>query len=111
FCAGRLAGSGGLLPEDNPFSIWSIIAAGVATVVWLEGQFRWARWVGGPTLGLLLAALLSNLGILPRESAEYAISSEVIMAVAIALLLLRASPVEIVREARGMIGPFAGCCA
>jgi uncharacterized membrane protein len=99
-----------MLSPDNFFGLWAVILSGVAITIRLEQRYRWAEWVGGPTLGLLIAAVLSNLRILPTEAPAYEVSSRFLLPVAIALLLFRADLVEIARRAGSMLVPFLLCC-
>jgi uncharacterized membrane protein len=99
-----------MLSSDDIFALWATILTGVSVTIWLERRYRWAAWIGGPTMGLLIAALLSNLRILPSEAPAYEISSRFLLPVAIALLLFRANLIEIPRRARTMLLPFVLCC-
>lgn len=99
-----------MLSQQQPLALWAVILSGVALTIWLESRYRWAGSIGGPTLGLVIAALLSNLGVMPAEAETYDLSSMVILPVAIPLLLFRASLVRIYREARFMLLAFLLCC-
>lgn len=99
-----------MFSPHQPFALWSVILSGVALTIWLESRFRWAESVGGPTLGLVIAGLISNLGVMPAEADTYDLSSLVILPIAIPLLLFRASLVRIYREARFMLLAFLLCC-
>ena len=99
-----------MLSSDNTFALWAAILAGVSVTIWLERRYRWAAWIGGPPLSLLIGALLANLRILPSEAPAYEISSRFLLPVAIALLLFRANLIEIARGARSMLLSFVLCC-
>jgi uncharacterized membrane protein len=98
-----------MLTAEHPLLLWAAILGGVAIVIWAERNLRWARSIGGPTLGLILAACLSNLRILPPNAPAYEPGSQVVLPVAIALLLFNASLVRILREARFLLAAFALC--
>ncbi len=99
-----------MIAPDQPLSLWAVILTGVAFTMWLERRFGWAQWVGGPTLGLLIAACLSNVRVMPTESPAYEFSSVFILPAAIALLLLHANLAQIVSKARGLLVAFLLCC-
>lgn len=55
----------------QPFALAALIAAITALAFWLDRRFGWARAVGASLLVIVLGALLSNLGLVPIESAAY----------------------------------------
>lgn len=99
-----------MISDQEPLFLWATILSGVALTIWLESRFRWAEAVGGPTLGLVIASLLTNFGVMPAEADTYELSTLVILPVAIPLLLFGASLVRIYREARFMLLAFLLCC-
>src|SRR5260370_5915287 len=98
-----------MLSSDDTFALWATILTGVSVTIWLEQHYRWASSIGGPTLGLLIAAFLSNLRILPGEAPAYVFSSRVLLPAAIALLLFRVDLLEIARPAASMLLPVLLC--
>lgn len=99
-----------MISDQEPLFLWATILSGAALTIWLESRFRWAEAVGGPTLGLVIASLLTNFGVMPAEADTYELSTLVILPVAIPLLLFGASLVRIYREARFMLLAFLLCC-
>jgi hypothetical protein len=56
-----------MFSSQQPLALWAAIFSCVSLTIWLEFRYRWAESIGGPTLGLAIAALLSNLGVMPTE--------------------------------------------
>ncbi len=90
-----------LIPEDQTWTLFAIIVAGTALAVWLEGRYRWADKLSAPVIGLLIAMLLSNTGIMPskEEVPAYEFIGTWLVPLALPLLLMQANLVKIAREA------------
>jgi len=69
----------------------------LAGAVWLE-RTRVGSLVPGPAIMLLGGAILSNIGVMPRESAAYTEVIRIVVPVGVFLLLLRADLWRIIRE-------------
>jgi len=85
------------ISPDDVWSLWALILVGVAISIYLEQTFRWAARISGPVLALLIAMLLSNLQIMPAEAPAYDVIGKYLVPSAVALLLFRASLIEIAR--------------
>jgi uncharacterized membrane protein len=94
-----------LIKPDQPFLIWAILLALVAFGFWCE-KFPWGRKYSGVMLMMALAIVLANLRILPTASPVYGTVWEYLVPLAIALLLLGANLVRIVREAGAVLIAF-----
>lgn len=95
-----------VINPNNVWALWSVILAGVAVCIWLEQTYGWAAKTSGPVLAIVAAMLLSNVKIMPTESAIYDIVDDYLVPVAIPLLLFRANVVRIVRESGSMFLAF-----
>ena len=85
------------ISPDDAWSLWALILVGVAISIYLEQTSRWAARISGPVLALLIAMVLSNLQIMPAEAPAYDLIGKYLVPTAVALLLCRASLVEIAR--------------
>ncbi len=95
-----------LISEHDPVLLWSLIALGTATSIWLEQTYRWAARLSGPVLGLLIAMILSNTRVMPATADAYDFVGEWIVPLAIPLLLFRANLREILRVGRRLFLVF-----
>lgn len=74
--------------------------------IWLEQSYKWAARLSGPVLALLIAMILSNVGIMPTEAPTYSFVGDYLVPLAIPLLLLRANIFRIARETGWMFVAF-----
>jgi uncharacterized membrane protein len=89
-----------LISPENVWTLWTLIVVGVAVSIYLEQQYRWAARLSGPVLTLIIAMILSNLGIMPKSSPVYDSITDYLVPVAVTLLLLRASLIDIIKTSR-----------
>ncbi len=87
-----------LIRSDDTWTLWAVIAAGVAASIWLEQNFRWAARLSGPVVALCIAMLLANLRIMPAHAAVYDTVQDSLVPLALPLLLFRANLFHIVRS-------------
>ena len=78
-----------LISPDNHLGLMALLFAIVGVCCWSE-RFAWASRASAPVLVILLALVLSNLGLIPREAPSYAFVSEYFVMAAIPLLLFKA---------------------
>ncbi len=57
-----------LIDPNNIWLLWSIILLIASISIYLENQYNWASKISGAVIALVIAALLSNLGITHRIS-------------------------------------------
>jgi uncharacterized membrane protein len=95
-----------LIGADNTWALWAVIITGTMVAIWLEQSYRWAAKLSGPVLALLIAMLLSNLGIMPTEAPSYAFVGDYLVPLAIPLLLLKANLLRIAKETGWMFVAF-----
>lgn len=60
-----------LIHPEHIWLIWAIILSVTTLSLHLEKRYKWAQKLSAAVIGLLLAALLTNLHILPLESSVY----------------------------------------
>lgn len=100
-------GRASLIAPDDMWALLAVLCVSVALAVWLEQKYNWASKLSGAIIALLFALALSNLGILPVNSALY---DDIIWGVAvpigIPMLLLQCNLKKIWREAGQMLVIF-----
>ncbi len=95
-----------LIPSDQTWLLLAAIVVGAAFSIFLEQRFRWAARIGGPTLALGVAMILSNARVLPLAAPAYDVVDDYMVPIAIPLLLLRANIGRILRETGSLLGAF-----
>ncbi|MGH7541578.1 MAG: DUF819 domain-containing protein [Gemmatimonadota bacterium] len=73
---------------DSPLGLLALIAALAALGFWLETRYAWAGRVGAALIVIALGALVSNVGLVPSDSAVYDAVFGPVTSVAIVWLLL-----------------------
>jgi uncharacterized membrane protein len=94
------------ISADNTWALWAVIITGTMLAIWLEQSYKWVAKVSGPVLALLIAMILSNIGIMPTDAPTYAFVGDYLVPLAIPLLLLRANLLRIAKETGGMFIAF-----
>jgi uncharacterized membrane protein len=87
-----------LIPANDTWTLWALIAAGTALAIGLEQTYRWAAKLSGPVLALLIAMALSNTHLVPAQSPAYDFVDDYLVPLAIPLLLFRANLRQILRS-------------
>lgn len=98
-------------PEDT-WSLLFVLVVSVALSIYLEQKYTWASKISGAILALIIALVLSNLGIIPTHSVLY---DDIIWGYAvplgIPLLLLQVNMKKIWKETGKLMGIFLiGAC-
>ncbi len=57
-------------PDDN-WALLFVLVVSVAIAIYLEQKYTWASKLSGAILALIMALVLSNIGILPTNSTLY----------------------------------------
>jgi len=83
---------------DDTFGLWAVILASVALSIHLERRYAWAAKLSGPVIALMLAMVLSNLQLMPKQAPTYEITDKYLVPLAIPLLLMRANVFRVVRK-------------
>jgi uncharacterized membrane protein len=94
------------IDPQNTWAVWAVIIGGTCAAIWLERTYRWAAKISGPVLGLIIAMILANVGIMPADAPSYSFIGDYLVPLAIPLLLFRANLVKIARESGWMFLGF-----
>ena len=95
-----------MIDANNTWVLWSIIV-GIATIsIFLENRYKWAAKISGAIIGLLMAATLSNLGVIPTESPVYDQVWGVVVPLAIPMLLFQCDLKQIWKESGRLLAIF-----
>lgn len=94
-----------LIAPDNHLGLMALLFAIVGVCCWAE-RFAWASRASAPVLVILVALVLSNLGLIPREAPSYGFVSEYFVMAAIPLLLFKADLRLIVAETGRLLFAF-----
>ena len=66
-----------MIDANNTWVLCSIIV-GIATIsIFLENRYKWAAKISGAIIGLLMAATLSNLGVIITTPKIFIIQSKI----------------------------------
>ncbi len=95
-----------LIPASDSWTLFALMVAGTAAAIWLERRSQWGARLSAPVMGLLIAMLLSNTGVMPAEAPAYDFVGDWLVPLAIPLLLLRANIVEIARRTGRLLVAF-----
>ena len=96
-----------LVAADDTWTLLFILVASVATAIFLEQKYAWASKISGAIIALIIALVLSNLGIIPIHSTLY---DDIIwgyaVPIGIPLLLLQCNMKQIWKETGRMMVVF-----
>ncbi len=96
-----------LVAADDTWTLLFVLVAGVAAAIFLEQKYAWASKVSGAIIALIMALVLSNLGIIPIHSVLY---DDIIwgyaVPIGIPLLLLQCNMKKIWKETGRMMVVF-----
>ncbi|MCH5377489.1 MAG: DUF819 family protein [Planctomycetes bacterium] len=95
-----------VIRPDNTWALWAVIVTGTAAAIWLEQTYKWAAKISGPVLALVMAMILSNVGVMPASAPSYSFVDDYLVPLAIPLLLMRANLWKIARETGWMFVAF-----
>lgn len=96
-----------LVAADDTWTLLFILVASVATAFFLEQKYAWASKISGAIIALIIALVLSNLGVIPIHSTLY---DDIIwgyaVPIGIPLLLLQCNMKKIWKETGRMMVVF-----
>jgi len=104
-----------LITAENDFALWAVMFLLTGLTLVFE-KLKWGRKVSGPILIIVMAALLSNLGLIPKSAPVYDSVWTYGVPVAVVLLLFNANLKKIFTESGptllaftiGAVGTTAG---
>lgn len=82
--------NGTLIQSDNIWLLTAFVVVCAAAAVYLEQKTKWGSKVTGPILGLVIALIASNLGVIPMSSPAFDVVSNYLVPVAVVLILFKA---------------------
>lgn len=89
-----------MIDKDNIWALWAIIIFIATLSIYLEGKYKWAAKVSGAIIGLVIAATLSNLKVIPLESPVYDSIWGYVVPIAVAMLLFQCDLRKIWQDTR-----------
>ena len=100
----------------NPFAVFLILTGVVLVAVFLEGRYKLFRSLSAALVGILLAMVLSNVGLIPGDSQAYDVLIDPGISLGIVLILLgvnlrtirQAGPAMLAAFGLGALGTVAG---
>jgi len=87
-----------LFKPDNTIGLWTILTSVAAISIVLEQKFKWASKITGCVIAMTIAALFSNVKIIPIESPVYDNVWTYLVPIAIPMLLFKANLKKIWKE-------------
>jgi uncharacterized membrane protein len=91
----------------DPTAVFFVLAAVVAVAVTLEARHKFFRSLGSALVGILLAMVLSNSGIIPGDSSAYVFLGGPAVSAGIALILLSVDVRTVIKAGPTMLAAFA----
>ena len=95
-----------MISANDTWILWSIIIVIATASIYLENHYEWASKISGPIIGLLAAATLSNVGIIPVESPVYDQVWDIVVPLAIPMLLFTCDLKQIWKESGRLLMIF-----
>lgn len=92
-----------MIDASNTWALWTILVVIAAISIYLEQNYRWAAKISGAIIGLLLAASLSNLGVIPTDSPVYDTVWSYVVPLAIPMLLFQCDLRQIWKESGRLV--------
>ncbi len=90
----------------NPLSVFLVLAAVVLFAVYLEQRYRVFRALSAALVGILLAMVLSNIGLIPGDSKAYDYLIDPGVSLGIVLILLSVDVKTVIRAGPKMLAAF-----
>ena len=100
-----------IIPADADFLIWAVLLVCVGVGFWSQRATQFGRKYSGIMVTMMLAMLLSNIGLIPTTSAVYDVTWEVFLLVAMPMLLFHANLRVVVRNSGPLLLAFGIGCA
>lgn len=95
-----------LVGADNTWVLWAICAAGAAGAIYLEQKYTWAAKASGAIVALVMALILSNLGIIPTASPVWDTVWNYVVPLSLPLLLMQCNVRDMGKDSLRFLGIF-----
>lgn len=95
-----------LVGADNTWVLWAICAAGAAGAIYLEQKYTWAAKASGAIVALVMALILSNLGIIPTASPVWDTVWSYVVPLSLPLLLMQCNVRDMGKDSLRLLGIF-----
>lgn len=95
-----------LINSNQTWVIFAILTGLAALSIYLEGKYLWAKKVTSSIIALTGGLILSNLHVLPMQSAAYDVVWAYIIPLAIPMLLFRCNVKKIWKESGRLLAMF-----
>lgn len=95
-----------IVPADASFLIWAILFVCVGVGFWSQRSTTFGRKYSGIMVTMLLAMLLSNLGIIPTRSEVYDVTWDVFLLIAMPMLLFHANLRVVIKNSGPLLLAF-----
>ena len=95
-----------LIGADNTWALWAVCAAGAAAAIYLEQKYTWAAKASGAIVALVLALILSNLGIIPTSAPVWDAVWSYVVPLSLPLLLMQCNVRDMGKDSLRMLGIF-----
>lgn len=106
---GELFNGGSLIPAEANVAVFAALFV-IAAAGFLLEKTSWGKAVTGAVWAILIAIVLSNLQIIPRDAPAYGVVFEYLVPVLVPLFLFDADLRRIVRETGRTLGAFGLAC-
>lgn len=91
---------------NEPLAVFVCLAGLVWFSIWLENRVKVIRYLGSVLTAILLAAVATNIGLLPPQSAAYDLLGGFGVSIGIALVLMGVDIESVIRAGPRMLGAF-----
>lgn len=95
-----------IIAADADFLVWAVLFVCVGVGFWSQRHTTFGRKYSGIMVTMMLAMLLSNLGIIPTRSEVYDVTWDVFLLLAMPMLLFHANLRVVVRESGPLLFAF-----
>ena len=95
-----------LIGADNTWALWAVCAAGAAAAIYLEQKYTWAAKASGAIVALVLALILSNLGIIPTAAPVWDAVWSYVVPLSLPLLLMQCNVRDMGKDSLRLLGIF-----
>ncbi len=87
-----------LIPSDNTWLMWMMVAFMAAFSIWAEQKTKWGGKIGMAIVAIFATMLLVNIRILPSSSPTYSAVGGYVLPLSIPLLLFQCDLKRIIKE-------------